>query len=62
MTNFNQETTNILAELLQLQEDIIATLEQDVKESGDNPHSLFNVDKYNQLIEKYYSITNLKRK
>ncbi len=60
--NMNPETAEILAGLLQLQEDIIATLEQDVKESGDNPHSLFNADKYNQLIEKYYSITNLKRK
>jgi hypothetical protein len=58
----NPETAKILAGLLQLQEDIIATLEQDVKESGVNPHSLFNADKYNQLIKKYYLITNLNQK
>jgi hypothetical protein len=60
MTNFNAETAKILGQLLELQEDIIATLEQDIKESGVNPHSfLFNADKYAKLIKKYYIITNL---
>jgi hypothetical protein len=60
--NFNPESANTLANLLELQEDIIAMLEQDIKESGENPHSLlFNADKYDRLVEKYYQIINLKR-
>ena len=58
----NPETAKILAGLLQLQEDIIAELEIDIEKSGADPHSfLFDADKYNQFIENYYSITNLKK-
>ena len=61
--SYNPETAKILGQLLELQEDMVATIEQDIKESGVNPHSfLFNADKYVQLIKRYYIITNLLEK
>jgi hypothetical protein len=60
--SFNPETVKILSGLLELLEEVIESLEKDVKKSGENPHSFFNADKYTQLIKKYYSITNLNQK
>jgi len=63
MMSYNPETAKILGQLLELQEDMVATIEQDIKESGVNPHSfLFHAEKYVKLIKRYYIITNLLEK
>lgn len=59
----HSETPKILGSLLELLEEMIAAIEDDIKESGVNPYSfLFHADKYTQLVKKYYIITNLLEK
>lgn len=59
---FNPESAKLLSGLLELLEELIEELDKDVEKSEAQPCSFsFDADKYNQLIVKYYQITNLKR-
>jgi len=56
----NPETVKILTQLLELLEEMREELEKDIK-AGQSKPGFFDVPKYNSLIEKYYTISNLKR-
>jgi hypothetical protein len=60
--NYNPKSVEILSGLLELLEELIEELDKDVEKSEAEPSSFsFDADKYNQLIIKYFQITNLKR-